>query len=284
MSLFEKLKQFFVGLFVAPDYAAQLEPLSDEMRHFLTQNVSFYASLNEAEKKLFEQRAGLFLQTTKIVGHDVEVTQQDELLVASAAIILVWRFPDWYYVNLHTVSLVSGSFNEHSQFGQTDSRIQGMVGTGAMHGQMILSKPALHYGFSNDRDKKNVALHEFSHLLDVVDGGLDGFPERLSDHIHALPWLELVRKEIGKIQSKKSNIRDYGGTNPMEFFAVATEYFFERPNMLCKKHPEVYEALKAFYQQDVAAIVKEIKPRKKAPCPCGSGKRYKRCCYVNSVS
>lgn len=61
------------------------------------------------------------------MGHDVEVTEQDELLVASAAIILVWRFPDWYYVNLHTVALVSGSFNEHSQFGLPDSGIQGML-------------------------------------------------------------------------------------------------------------------------------------------------------------
>ena len=226
MSLLKKFKQFIVGLFSSSDYAVELEPLSDEMRTYLSQNVSFYAALDETEKQLFEQRAGLFLQTTKIVGHDVEVTEQDELLVASAAIILVWRFPDWYYVNLHTVALVSGSFNEHSQFGQPDSGIQGMVGTGAMRGQMILSKPALHYGFSNDRDKKNVALHEFSHLLDTVDGGLDGFPERLSDHVHAVPWLDLVRKEIGKIHNKSSNIRDYGGTNPMEFFAVATEYFF----------------------------------------------------------
>jgi Mlc titration factor MtfA (ptsG expression regulator) len=284
MSLLETVKQFFTRLFGLNDTAVDLKPLSNELRTFLSQNVSFYAALNETEKSVFEQRAGMFLRTTQIIGHDVEVTEQDKLLVASAAIMLVWRFPDWYYVNLHTVSLVSGSFNEHSQFGQPDSGIQGMVGTGAMRGQMILSKPALHYGFSNDRDKKNVALHEFSHLLDTVDGGLDGFPERLSENVYSVPWLDLVRKEIDKIHRKQSNIRDYGGTNPMEFFAVATEYFFERPSMLCRKHPEVYETLKSFYLQDVAAIAKQIKPRKKAPCPCGSGKRYKRCCYVSSHS
>jgi Mlc titration factor MtfA (ptsG expression regulator) len=154
MFLLEKLNQFVVRLFGLSDYAVEIEPLSNEMRIYLSQYVSFYAALDDAEKPLFEQRIGLFLQTTKIVGHDVEVTEQDELLVASAAIILVWRFPDWYYVNLHTVSLVSGSFNEHSEFGQPDSRIQGMVGTGAMKGQMILSQPALHYGFSNDLDKR----------------------------------------------------------------------------------------------------------------------------------
>ncbi len=278
--MLNKIKLFFIKLLGLGDYAVELEPLNDEMRLFLSQNVSFYVTLDAAEKLLFEQRIGLFLQTTQVIGHDVEVTEQDRLLVASAAIILVWRFPDWYYMNLRIVSLVSGPFNEQSEFGKPDSVIQGMVGTGAMRGQMILSKPALHYGFSNDQDKKNVALHEFSHLLDMVDGGNDGFPERLSEYAHAVPWMDLIRKEIGNIHNNKSSLRDYGGTNPMEFFAVATEYFFERPSMLCRKHPEVYEALKSFYQQDAAAIKKEIKPRKKSPCPCGSGKRYKRCCMV----
>jgi len=276
--LLEMIKRLFVNLLGEDDYAVEVKTLSEEMRAFLAKEVSFYAALNDADRLVFEKRIGLFLSTTTIVGHDVEVTQKDELLVASAAIILVWRFPDWYYVNLHTVSLVSGPFNERSEFGKPDSLIQGLVGTGGMKGQMILSKPALHYGFSNDRDKKNVALHEFSHLLDLVDGGHDGFPERLADYANALPWFDLIQKEIGHIHDKKSNIREYGSTNPMEFFAVATEYFFERPGLLCEKHPEVYEALKAFYQQDAAAIKKQIRPRKKSPCPCGSGERYKRCC------
>ncbi len=281
--MLEKIKRYLTSLFGLADYVVPVEPLSDEMRAFLAQEVSFYAALNEADRLIFEKRIGLFLSTTEIVGHDVEVTRKDELLVASAAIILVWRFPDWYYVNLNTVALVSGPFNENSEFGKSDSLISGMVGTGPMKGQMILSKPALHYGFSNERDKKNVALHEFSHLLDLVDGGHDGFPERLTDYAHAVPWFDLIQKEMALIHDKKSNIREYGGTNPMEFFAVATEYFFERPGLLCDKHPKVYEALQEFYQLDAAAIKKQVKPRKKSACPCGSGKRYKRCCMVRSA-
>lgn len=278
MSFFEKIKKIFVDFLNQDSDPIEVKLLSEDGRAFLSQNVSFYSALSNEDKQQFEKRIGLFLQTTNITGHDVEVTEHDEILVASAAIILVWKFPNWHYVNLHTVALVSGSFNENSEFKQADSNIQGLVGTGAMKGQMILSKPALHYGFSNERDKKNVALHEFSHLLDLVDGGCDGFPERLSEHSYAIPWLELVRKEISNIHNKESNIRAYGGTNQMEFFAVSTEYFFERPDMLCRKHPEVYEALKSFYQQDMATLTREIKPRKKEPCPCGSGKRYKRCC------
>jgi len=276
MSLIKRITNYIHNFFNEPTESVRL--LSDDGRDFLSKTVSFYKNLNEQDKKTFEKRICLFLQTTEVIGHDVEVTENDEILVASAAVILVWKFPKWHYINLHTVSLVSGSFNENSEFGQHDSNIQGMVGTGDMEGKMILSKPALHYGFSNDRDKKNVAIHEFSHLLDLVDGGCDGFPERLSEHVYAIPWLDLVGKEMKKIHDKKSNIREYGGTNPMEFFAVSTEYFFERPAMLCQKHPAVYQALKIFYQQDIASLKREVKPRRKEPCPCGSGKRYKHCC------
>lgn len=78
--------------------------------------------------------------------------------------------------------------------------------------------------------------------------------------------------------TKESNIRQYGATNEQEFFAVASEYFFERPKMLKAKHPELYQSLQKLYQQDVAEIQLDVATRKKDHCPCGSGKRHKRCC------
>lgn len=253
-------------------------PLSHEDKQQLEQSVSFYQQLIPDEKTLFAQRVALFLETTNIVGHQVDVTRLDELLIAAGAIIPVWKFPKWHYFKLHTVYLVSAAFNEHSEFGQADSRIQGLVGTGHLTGKMILSQPALRHGFSNSKDKRNLAIHEFTHLIEIADGDLDGFPERLKEYAHCIPWLDLVRKETNKILSNRSNIRAYGATNPMEFFAVASEFFFERPGLLQRKHPEVYQALSDFYKQDLANIKHDIKPRKKALCPCGSGKRYKRCC------
>ena len=109
---------------------------------------------------------------------------------------------------------------------------------------MALSKPALHYGFSNDRDKRNVGIHEFAHLIDMADGDCDGFPEKLKEYAFSIPWFELVRQKTDEILDKESNIDPYGVTNNIEFFSVATEYFFERPEMLRDKHPKVYEALK----------------------------------------
>lgn len=277
-TLINWLKGWFGGE-QAPSPNRSIDPQSIT---FLTDQVDFYRLLSQDDKRVFEQRVLLFIETTDIVGQGVEVSQNDCLLVAASAIIPVWAFPQWHYFNLHTVILVPGAFNDDHQFGEEDSNITGMVGSGYMSGKMILSQPALHYGFSNNKDKKNVGIHEFAHLIDMADGDCDGFPERLSKYAYFAPWLGFVEKKIEDIHKKQSNINPYGATNQQEFFAVTTEYFFERPKMLKKKHPQLYQELMTFYQQDMAAISQDIEPKKNAPCPCGSGQKYKRCCLPKS--
>jgi Mlc titration factor MtfA (ptsG expression regulator) len=286
MSLFEAVKKTLRRwLLLDQNIESVTEVLDQTSKEFLSSHVAFYAALNQTDKEVFEKRIILFLRTTKVLGNSLAVEQSDRLLVASGAIIPVWKFPNWHYMNLHEVILVPSAFNESSEFNQEDSLIQGMVGSGPMSGKMILSKSALHQGFSNSRDKRNVAIHEFAHLIDMADGDCDGFPERLSTYAFCVPWFDLIYKKIAQIENYKSNINPYGATSKVEFFAVATEYFFERPGLLKKKHPHVYDALKDFYQQDIAdiqySIARDIRPRKKAPCPCGSKKRYKHCCYNN---
>ena len=253
-------------------------PVPDSWRTFLRDQVSFYRRLSDADKRLFEQRVQLFLATTEVVAYGTDLTDDDRLLVAASAIIPVWAFPSWHYFNLERVILLPGSFNDRFETGHPDSLMLGMVGTGPMQDKMVLSKPALHYGFANDRDKRNVGIHEFAHLIDMADGDVDGFPERLKEYAFSIPWFELARKKIRAIENRDTNIDSYGASSQLEFFAVASEYFFERPKMLKRKHPELYAALQDFYRQDRAAIAEDIKPRRNSPCPCGSGKKYKRCC------
>ncbi len=249
---------------------------------YLNDKVAFYRTLSKEDKSLFEERARLFLETTMVEAGQLEVTDEDKLLVAASAVIPVWGFPDWHYFNTRKVFLLPASFNEQFECGQPDSLITGMVGTGPMAGKLALSQPALHQGFNNAKDKQNVGIHEFVHLVDMADGDCDGFPERLKKFAYSIPWLELVEQKIASIESNDSNIRDYGATNKAEFLAVASEYFFERPKMMQDKHPKLYQVLSDFYQQDVMRIAEDIKPRKKSPCSCGSGKRYKHCCMPNS--
>jgi len=267
-----------LGRFFGSTQSTKTHPWQQPWTDFLTQKVAFYRVLSEDDKKLFNQRALLFLQTTAVEAGQFEVTDADRLLVAASAIIPVWGFPRWHYFNLKSVFLLPEAFNEQFECGAQDSKITGMVGTGPMSGKMALSRPALHLGFENTRDKSNVGIHEFVHLVDMADGECDGYPERLKEYPFSIPWFELVEKKTREIHRGESNVNAYGASNRAEFFAVASEYFFERPQMLQKKHPRLFAVLTEFYQQDVLAIAGDINVRKKAPCPCGSSQRYKRCC------
>lgn len=275
-NLFSRLRSAFFPEALAPTEITQ------QQRNTLNTKVSFYSSLNSQDKLVFEQRCIAFIENTEFVGHEIEISDADRLLVASGSVILAWGFEQWHYVKVDTVYLVPSSFNDSSEFKQHDSNITGLVGTAHLKGKMILSQPALHQGFDNHQDKRNVAIHEFAHLIDMADGDIDGLPSQISEQGYTLPWLELVARKIKQIQARKSDIRDYGATNNAEFFSVASEYFFERPKRLKQKHPQLYKHLENFYKQNRADVHIAERIRKKAPCPCGSGKRYKRCCMVKS--
>lgn len=275
--MFKPIIKWFKKLFTAKtqhNTSVWQKPWSE----FLNENVSFYRNLSGQEQSVFHQRIWLFLETTSIEAGQFPVTDEDRLLVAASAIIPVWSFPRWHYFNLDSVYLLPAAFNAQFECGQPDSVVTGMVGTGPMAGKMALCKAALYQGFQNDKDKHNVGIHEFVHLIDMADGECDGYPERLKEFSFSIPWFELAGKKIQEIDNRQSNIPDYGATNRVEFFAVASEYFFERPKLLKTRHPKLFRSLSDLYRQESRDIAKDIKIRKKALCPCGSKKRYKRCC------
>jgi len=156
-----------------------------------------------------------------------------------------------------------------------------MVGTGFMEGKMILSQPALIHGFKNESDKQNTAIHEFVHLIDKTDGSTDGIPSLLLEKQYTIPWIDLISKKIDEIFEGQSDINPYGGTNRIEFFSVASEYFFERPKLLKRNHPELYKLLEKVFRQDMSSRnlrKNKMKIGRNSPCPCNSGKKFKNCC------
>ncbi len=252
-------------------------------RSILDEKVIFYHNLPQDTKLRFEQDIIRFMKKVRITGVQTPIDITDKLLVASSAVIPVFGFPEWDYTFLDEVLLYPGSFDSQFTINSEQETITGMVGSGSMEGKMILSKPALHRGFDNSSDKQNVGIHEFIHLLDKEDGSVDGIPAILNDKSYALPWLELMRAKTTEIMKGKSDINEYGATHEREFLAVAGEYFFERPQLLKKNHPELYTLLSSAFQQDTSETLKII-DRVKAeierndPCPCGSGRKFKKCC------
>lgn len=227
-----------------------IEELPGDYKILLLQNVMFYQKLSEPYKLQFEERVQHFLSSVRITGVGTEVEDIDRVLIGASAIIPIFAFPDWEYINLHEILLYPETFNE--QFEQTgnDRAVMGMIGSGAMNHVMILSKHALREGFSNKTDKNNTALHEFVHLIDKTDGDTDGIPEVFLQHQYILPWVEMMRKNIKDIMQDRSDINPYGATNQAEFFAVVSEYFFERPDLMQRKHPELYNMLEAIFKKD----------------------------------
>jgi len=224
-----------------------------EWRAILEQHVIFYRSLSDKDKLHFEYKIHEFLLNYSIIGIDVEVELIDKILVASSAIIPIFGYPHWRYINLDVVQLYPDMFNENFETEGKNRRTLGMVGTGFMNGKMILSKPALHHGFSNESDKKNTAIHEFVHLIDKSDAVIDGIPDILLEKQYAIPWLDMMNQKIDAIYENKSDINPYGATNRAEFFAVVSEYFFERPQLLSRKHPELYKMLEKIFDQKMSA-------------------------------
>ena len=236
-----------------PKWKVPNKPFPTDWKIILARYVSFYNSLSGEEKNRFEYKVQEFLLNCRITGIDTSIDLTDKLLVASSAVIPIFQFDDWKYSNIHEVLLYPSMFNENFDTEGSGRGILGMVGSGYMEGKMILSKQALSHGFKNESDKKNTAIHEFVHLIDKTDGSVDGIPSLLLEKQYSIPWIDLINKKIDEIYDGKSDINPYGGTDRAEFFSVVSEYFFERPKLLAKNHPDLYNLLEKIFKQDMAS-------------------------------
>ncbi|MBI5370972.1 MAG: zinc-dependent peptidase [Sphingobacteriales bacterium] len=229
-----------------------LPPFPGSWREILATQSEFYAQLDEPSKSAFEKRIQQFLSQVRITGVKTTVEDLDKVLVAASAVIPIFAFPEWEYINLREVLLYPDSFNHDFEQQGSDRSILGMVGDGALNGAMVLSQHELRQAFLNKTGKANTAIHEFVHLVDKTDGAVDGIPEILLQRQYVLPWLQAMQKEIRKIRENRSDINPYGASNEAEFFAVAAEYFFERPDLLERKNPELYQLLVLIFRPSPA--------------------------------
>ena len=131
-----------------------------------------------------------------------------------------------------------------------------MLGESWTSGSVVLAWDSVLKGAANEDDGKNVVIHEFAHQLDQADGVGDGAPI-LKDRGEYQDWAKVFSKHYEQLvertnKGRKTLLDNYGATNPAEFFAVATEAFFESRDRLKKKHPNLYSELKDYYQLDPA--------------------------------
>ncbi len=264
-------------------------PFPVEWETVLQRDVAFFRALSAAEKLRFRNELKIFLGEKTITGIRTTVDTRTRVLVGASAVIPIFGFPQWEWDQINEVLVYPTRFDHDFSLGSDggNQNILGMVGTGAMNRIMILVKPDLIQGFKNAGDKRNVGVHEFAHLVDKSDGVIDGLPGVGLSREATGPWVDLVRRKMQEISDRESDINDYALTNEAEFFSVVSEYFFERPDLMERKHPELFSMLQKVFRQDLKSRLQDIRREmttgqkkfgRNSPCPCGSGKKFKKCC------
>src|SRR5450755_3847107 len=177
-----------------------------------------------------------------------------------ACLLLLHRETD-YYPELVTILVYPSAYIAHEDryLGGNiwEQGEDGRLGhTGRRMGSLVLAWDAAKRGAADPADGANLVLHEFAHQLDFEDARTDGAPA-LKTRAEYLAWARVMNREFQALRAAEmagtpTVLDTYGAKDPAEFFAVATEAFFERPRALRAKQPELYAQLAAFYRQDPA--------------------------------
>ena len=220
-----------------------------------------YQRLPEALKQQLHGLVNVFVDEKRFVGcGGLAMTDEIKVTIAAQACMLLLNRKTNFYRKLKTIYVYPHTYVAKGIEHDGGLVIEGesvRLGESWRNGPIVLAWDSIVGGARNVQDGRNVVLHEFAHQLDQEDGDADGAPILDSRSCYR-SWAavlgdeydRLCRKERGR---RRSVINSYGATNPAEFFAVATEAFFEKPKQMHKRSPELYEELKGYYKLDPLA-------------------------------
>jgi Mlc titration factor MtfA (ptsG expression regulator) len=200
----------------------------------------------------------VFLAEKNFVGRQgQEVTDEVRVLTAAQACLLLLNRETNFFPRLTTIYIYPTAYlaRRVTRSGHLVSETtQTNLGESWDSGELVLAWDAAFHGARNTHDGRNVVFHEFAHQLDQEDGTADGAPT-LAEYSAYASWARVLGKEYKilirrKKKHRKTVLDKYGATHPAEFFAVASEAFFEKPRQLEKRHPELYAELKSYYATD----------------------------------
>jgi Mlc titration factor MtfA (ptsG expression regulator) len=220
-------------------------------------NLPIYYNLSPAERKRLQGHIQVFLAEKQFIGcQGLQVTEEMKVIIATGACLLLLNERGSYFSKLRSILVYPSAYfvNETTAMGNyvVEEKRVARLGESWTNDQLVLSWEQVKQDTNNWKDGHNVVLHEFAHQLDQEDGKAEGVPilQKNSDYqIWSQVMTEAYQQLCNDVQLDVKTVLDsYGATNPAEFFAVATETFFEKPQQLFKKHPALYEQLQSYYQ------------------------------------
>jgi Mlc titration factor MtfA (ptsG expression regulator) len=216
-----------------------------KIRAFLETNFKYYQRLNAEDKLIFERRVIKFIRmkTFEPRGDLKEIRPEMKILIAASAIQITFGFPSLYFRHFDTILLYPDAYRSTI----TGNYHHGEVNT---RGIIVLSWSRFLEGYHIDNDGRNLGLHEMAHALKIADA-IHSDDYDFLDSALMRTFISLARAEMQRINGgEKSFFRDYAATDDHEFFAVAVENFFERPEAFRQSHPQMFKVLTELLNQE----------------------------------
>lgn len=229
-------------------------------KRYLDENVKLYERLNPEDRAELKQKVMVFLEEKHFEGcRGFKITDEVRVTIAANACLLLLRRKTGFFPSLVTILVYPSAFMvDHVEVNELGIEERGRVtnlGESWDRGNVILAWDSAKRGALDPRDGLNVVIHEFAHQLDAEATGIDGAPPLT--RARQKEWARVFQREYDRLiedieEDRDTVLDDYAATNPAEFFAVAVETFFEKPHQLRKHHPELYEQLGTYFNQDPA--------------------------------
>ena len=242
-------------------------PFPEGWDAIIREKVAADALLPEADRQELREHVLVFLDEKRFEGcGGLELSDEVLVTIAAQACVLLLHRETEYFPKLRSVLVypdtIRGSHQRQGEVaGTVDESETARLGESWTTGSVVLSWRSVLRGGDNPEDGHNVVLHEFAHQLDAVDGAMDGAPvlgkglgsrerrQRYAD------WSKTLQAGFDRLQKRteagrRTVLDPYGATNPAEFFAVATETFFEKPERMAREHADLFHALQAYYRID----------------------------------
>jgi Mlc titration factor MtfA (ptsG expression regulator) len=248
--MFERLRERF------SNPAPQFDP---RWTAILRTSYAHWTRLTSAELERMEGLTARFHAGTNWeAANGFELSETMKVSIAAQASMLLLGleldgYPQLTSVIVHPSTVVQRGVRIASGNVRSSSPVL-LSGEAHYRGPVILSWSAVDRGARYPEHGENVVYHEFAHQLDMLDGITDGTPPLGDDEEARQRWVRVCTSAFDAVRSGGSPLlRPYAGTNPAEFFAVATEVFFNTPEAMLTFEPDLYSELAGFYGQDPAA-------------------------------
>jgi Mlc titration factor MtfA (ptsG expression regulator) len=245
-------------------------PFPEEWVSILERNIQVYKNLPMPLRLQLRRLIKQFLHQKHFSGAaGLEITDEIRVTIAAQASMLQLNrrgdlYPKLKYILVYPSAFVV-SRPQGDESGVVSHQQRGLLGESWQNGKVILAWDNVLHGASNFVDGHNVVLHEFAHQLDSESGMADGAP-LLAGKSSYRSWAGALSHEFEELQKdsrlgRRSLLDHYGATNPAEFFAVATETFFEKPEKMARHHEELFEVLVRYYRIDPREWLHPPKPK-----------------------